>query len=96
MTMSRYVRIVVKGKRRYVPVNKKKLYPGAPVFSLRYSRKSETLTADSFTAAVELATGDDLSSQRNMMPKPPSLGFKHALAAGVIGAPGKRSLMRHS
>jgi hypothetical protein len=35
MTVSLYVRVVAKGKHRYVPVNKKKLYPDGTVFCLR-------------------------------------------------------------
>ena len=40
MTVSLYVRVSVNGKRRHVPVNKKKLYPDGTVFCLRYARKS--------------------------------------------------------
>ena len=52
MTVSLYVRVVVKGKRRYVPVNKKKLYPDGTVFCLRYSRRWETLPTDDLSTAL--------------------------------------------
>jgi hypothetical protein len=52
MTVSLYVRVSVKGKRRYAPVNKKKIYPEGTIFCLRYARKWETLTADTLTAAL--------------------------------------------
>lgn len=35
MTVSLYVRVSVRGKRRYTPVNKKKVYPDGTVFCLR-------------------------------------------------------------
>jgi hypothetical protein len=40
------------GKRRYVPVNKKKVYPDGTVFCLRYERKWETLTANNLSTAL--------------------------------------------
>jgi integrase/recombinase XerD len=52
MTVSLYVRILVKGNRRYVPVNKKKIYPDGTAFCLRYARKWETLTTDNLTTAL--------------------------------------------
>lgn len=52
MTVSLYVRVSVKEKRRYVPVNKKKIYPDGTVFCLRYARKWETLTANNLNAAL--------------------------------------------
>jgi hypothetical protein len=52
MTVSPYVRVSVKGKRRYVPVNKKKIYPDGTVFYLRYERKWETLTANNLSTAL--------------------------------------------
>jgi integrase len=52
MTVSLYVRVSVKGKRRYVPVNKKKIYPDGTVFCLRYARRWETLSANNLNAAL--------------------------------------------
>ena len=52
MTVSLYVRVMVRGKRRYVPVNKKKLYPDGTVFCLRYARRWETLPTDDLNTAL--------------------------------------------
>ena len=52
MTVSLYVRVSSGGKRRYVPVNKKKIYRAGTVFCLRYARKWETLTANNLNAAL--------------------------------------------
>jgi hypothetical protein len=52
MTVSLYVRVSSGGKRRYVPVNKKRVYPEGTVFCLRYARKWETLTADNLSTAL--------------------------------------------
>ena len=52
MTVSLYTRVSAKGKRRYIPVNKKRVYPEGTVFCLRYARKWETLTTDNLTAAL--------------------------------------------
>jgi integrase len=52
MTVSLYVRVSSGAKRRYVPVNKKKIYPAGTVFCLRYARKWETLTANNLNAAL--------------------------------------------
>lgn len=52
MTVSLYVRVSVKGKRRYTPVNKKRVYPDGTVFCLRYARKWETLTANNLSTAL--------------------------------------------
>jgi integrase/recombinase XerD len=52
MTVSLYVRISVTGKRRYVPVNKKRIYPDGTVFCLRYARKWETLPTDDLNTAL--------------------------------------------
>jgi hypothetical protein len=57
MTVSLYVRVVVKGNRRYVPVNKKKLYPDGTVFYLRYSRRWETLPADDLSTKSPQGSG---------------------------------------
>jgi hypothetical protein len=52
MTVSLYVRVSSGAKRRYVPVNKKKIYPAGTVFCLRYARKWETVTAANLNAAL--------------------------------------------
>src|ERR1700722_19747162 len=52
MTVSLYVRVVVTGKRCYVPVNKKKLYPAGTVLCLRYSRRWQTLPTDNLSTAL--------------------------------------------
>ena len=52
MTVSLYVRVSVNGNRRYIPINKKKVYPAGTVFCLRYGRMWETLTTDNLTAAL--------------------------------------------
>jgi hypothetical protein len=50
--VSLYVRASVKGERRYIPVNKKKIYPEGTIFCLRYARQWETLTADNLSTAL--------------------------------------------
>jgi len=52
MIVSLYVRVSVNGNRRYIPINKKKVYPAGTVFCLRYGRMWETLTTDTLTAAL--------------------------------------------
>jgi hypothetical protein len=52
MTVSLYTRVSSGGKRRYVSVNKKRVYPEGTVFCLRYARKWETLTADILNTAL--------------------------------------------
>ena len=50
--VSLYVRVSVKGKRHYAPVNKKRVYPEGTVFCLRYDRKWKTLNVTKLTAAL--------------------------------------------
>jgi hypothetical protein len=52
MTVSLHVRVLVKGKRRYAPVNKRKVYPSGTVFCLRCAHKWETLTPDDLNIAL--------------------------------------------
>jgi integrase/recombinase XerD len=52
VNVSLYIRISVNGKRRYLPINKKRIYPDGTVFCLRYARKWETLNADNLIAAL--------------------------------------------
>jgi hypothetical protein len=52
MKVRLYTRISSRAKRRYVPVNKNKLYRDGTVFCLRYARRWETLTAGNLNAAL--------------------------------------------
>jgi len=52
MKVSLYTRVSSGAKRRYVPVNRNKIYREGTVFCLRYARRWETLTADNLNAAL--------------------------------------------
>ena len=52
MKVRLYTRISSGAKRRYVPVNRNKIYREGTVFCLRYARRWETLTADNLNAAL--------------------------------------------
>jgi integrase/recombinase XerD len=52
MKVSLYTRVSSGAKRRYVPVNKKRIYPDGTVFCLRYARKWETISANDLTSAL--------------------------------------------
>ena len=52
MKVSLYTRVSSGAKRRYVPINKKRISPDGTVFCLRYARRWETLTADNLNAAL--------------------------------------------
>jgi integrase/recombinase XerD len=84
MTVILYVRVSVKGKRRYTPVNKKKVYPEGTVFCLRYARKWETLSANNLTSALaERALKEAaLLTEQSSAPKAPAkrVGIDNAIS----------------
>jgi hypothetical protein len=57
MKVSLYVRVSSKGRRRYVPVNKKRIYPEGTVFCLRYARTWEILPAKHLGTALAARAG---------------------------------------
>ena len=92
MNVSLYVRVSSGGKRRYVPVNKKKIYRAGTVFCLRYARKWETLTADNLNAALAaraLKEAALLTEQPSLLRKAPAkrIGIDDAITVYLVEPP---------
>jgi len=82
MTVSLYVRVSVKGKRRYTPVNKKRVYPDGTVFCLRYARKWETLPTDDLNTALAARALKEAA----LLTKQPSAANAQAKRVGIDDA----------